>query len=520
MNLKTCLCTIAVLATAGAGIRGVQGASYTWDGGGPDNQWSTAQNWSADVAPANDGTATIYFGGTTRPQVNVNVDQSIQQLLFNTGAGPFTLSENPIAITGYTPPASTPPADRTNGLTQNCASTVTINSPLVLANSQNFYVASGKLVLNGTLNVNGKELRLVTVGSGVLEINSELTGNVSGQLAFNGGGTSTVNVASTYKGKTTIFNSTVVLNTDVYATSGGFGDGLSDPTVNLGATVANLHPVLLISGAHTFARNVRLLAADATTNANTFKIGGSSADTATFSGSVIMGYDNGKARALTLTAAEGGRFVVTGNLKRATGATGSEDNVTKVGKGTVVLAGSTNDYLGTTTVSEGSLLVNGTLTSGGGAVSIAGNATLGGTGTIHRAVTLLDNATLAPGDNGVGELTVDSLTLSSGSLINVDFSGSSSDTVVVDGNLVLDGVLNITAADTITPGTYTLFTYTGTLTDNGLRFGTAPAGATYTIDASTPGQVNLAVVPEPATAAMMLGGTVAMTLLLRKRRKQ
>jgi hypothetical protein len=119
----------------------------------------------------------------------------------------------------------------------------------------------------------------------------------------------------------------------------------------------------------------------------------------------------------------------------------------------------------------------------------------------------------------VGELTVDSLTLSSGSLINVNFSGSSSDTVVVDGNLVLDGVLNITAADTITPGTYTLFTYTGTLTNNGLMLGTAPADATYTIDASTPGQVNLAVVPEPATAGIMLVGAGAMILLLRKRRE-
>jgi hypothetical protein len=50
-----------------------------------------------------------------------------------------------------------------------------------------------------------------------------------------------------------------------------------------------------------------------------------------------------------------------------------------------------------------SLLVNGVLTSGGGTVSVAGNATLGGTGTIHRAVALLDSATLSAGDNGVGE---------------------------------------------------------------------------------------------------------------------
>jgi fibronectin-binding autotransporter adhesin len=506
---------MAVLAAIGVGLRGVQGASYTWDGGGADNNWSTSQNWSADTVPANDGTATVYFGGTTKTQVNVDTNQSVQQLVFNTGAGAFTLSGGQISLAGDNPSAG---PDTSKGLVQNSTSTVTINSPLVLANRQTILAANGKLVLSGTVSIGATDVRLVT-GPGTLDINSAITGTFTGQLAFNGGGTSTVNVASTYTGRTTIFNSTVVLNTDVYADHGGFGDGSTVSTVNMGASVANLHPVLLIGGAYTFARDVRLNAPD-TTPTNTFKIGGSTADTATFSGNIITGGNNGKTRALTLTATEGGRFVVTGNLKRATGATGSDDNLTKIGKGTVVLAGSVNDYLGTTTVSEGSLLVNGTLTSGGGAVSIAGTATLGGTGTIHRAVTLLDNAALAPGDNGVGELTVDSLTLSSGSLIDVDFSGSSSDTVVVDGNLVLDGVLNITAADTITPGTYPLFTYTGTLTNNGLMLGTAPAGATYTIDASTPGQVNLAVVPEPATAAMMLGGTVAMTLLLRKRRKQ
>jgi len=59
-----------------------------------------------------------------------------------------------------------------------------------------------------------------------------------------------------------------------------------------------------------------------------------------------------------------------------------------------------------------------------------------------------------------------------------------------------------------------LFTYTGTLTDNGLTLGTGFPKAAG-IDTSVEGQINLILVPEPASALLLaLAGLAA----LRRRR--
>jgi hypothetical protein len=64
----------------------------------------------------------------------------------------------------------------------------------------------------------------------------------------------------------------------------------------------------------------------------------------------------------------------------------------------------------------------------------------------------------------------------------------------VTGNLTLGGTLNITDAGGFSNATYTLFTYTGALTYNGVSIGTTPnPSLTYTIDTNVSGQVNLDV---------------------------
>jgi hypothetical protein len=71
---------------------------------------------------------------------------------------------------------------------------------------------------------------------------------------------------------------------------------------------------------------------------------------------------------------------------------------------------------------------------------------------------------------------------------------------VVSGNLTLGGTLNITDAGGFTNGAYTLFTYSGALTYNGVTVGTIPdTNFTYLIDLDTPGQVKLDVIPPPST---------------------
>jgi autotransporter-associated beta strand protein len=171
----------------------------------------------------------------------------------------------------------------------------------------------------------------------------------------------------------------------------------------------------------------------------------------------------------------------------------ADGGLTKLGAGTLTFT-STNGYSGVTTVSNGTLLVNNTVGSGTGtsAVMVVSGATLGGTGAIRGPVTIASGGALAPGAS-VGTLTIsNNLVVNNGAVLQYEL-GNSSDRTVVSSNLTLGGTLNISDAGGFGVATYTLFTYSGTLTNNGVTIGTAPAGYTYTINTNTPTQVNLVV---------------------------
>ena len=170
--------------------------------------------------------------------------------------------------------------------------------------------------------------------------------------------------------------------------------------------------------------------------------------------------------------------------------------VVKDGAGTLSLNGAST-YSGSTIVNSGTLLVNGSL--GATAVSIGNGATLGGIGSIAGDVTVGSGATLSPGMSP-GTLTVGSLNLSSGSILDYELSipsvvgGGVNDLVAVNGNLTLDGRLDVTDIGGFGAGTYTLMTYGGALTDRGLAFGFLPGGFGYEL-ASGGGSVRLMVSP-------------------------
>ena len=186
------------------------------------------------------------------------------------------------------------------------------------------------------------------------------------------------------------------------------------------------------------------------------------------------------------------------------GATPHTVAITKIGSGAFTLSGN-NSYRGGTTVSNGTLLVNNIAGSGTGtgAVTVISGATLGGSGIVGGPVTV--NGTLAPG-NGVGTLAIsNSLVVNGGAVLQYAL-GTNSDQTVVRGNLTLDGTINITDAGGFTNGTYTLFRYGGTLTDNGLTIGTIPnPGLGYTVDISSNGYVKLIVGAMTAPQAAFIG---------------
>ncbi len=166
--------------------------------------------------------------------------------------------------------------------------------------------------------------------------------------------------------------------------------------------------------------------------------------------------------------------------------------VTLANSGAVTLTGN-NTYSGGTTISKGTLLVNNSAGSGvgSGPVTVASGSTLTGGGVIGGAATINSGGIFAPG-NPVGTLTVsNNFTASSGAILNYTL-GTSSDRTIVSSNLNLSGTLNVTNGGGFTSGTFTLFTYGGTLALGSLNI-TMPANSVSTIDTNTPGQLNLVV---------------------------
>lgn len=171
----------------------------------------------------------------------------------------------------------------------------------------------------------------------------------------------------------------------------------------------------------------------------------------------------------------------------ANGSTTKKVAITKTGSGNLILAGA-NTYTGNTAVSRGKLTVTGSLAATPTTVDAAG--TLAGTGSIAGMVTC--NGALAPGDS-VGTLNLTSgLVLSATSVLDFEL-GTTSDRVAVTGNLTLDGTVNVSALPGFSAGTYTLITYSGTLTNNALSVGALPPGYSATVNTATSREIRLVV---------------------------
>jgi autotransporter-associated beta strand protein len=190
----------------------------------------------------------------------------------------------------------------------------------------------------------------------------------------------------------------------------------------------------------------------------------------------------------------------------------------KLAPGVLFLSGA-NTYTGGTRVDGGTLAVDNASGSatGTGLVTIRPGGELAGgnaaatAGFIAGAVTIEDSGRVSPGLSA-GTLTLqDSLTLAAASQLDYELGqpfvegGAENDLTKVVGNLVLDGVLNLSPFNFGGAGDYTLLTYGGSLTDNGLAIGTVPPGfdtTDFEIDVSVLSKVILRVIPEPATVSL------------------
>lgn len=187
------------------------------------------------------------------------------------------------------------------------------------------------------------------------------------------------------------------------------------------------------------------------------------------------------------------------------GAISGSGALTQRGAGTITLDGNSSAFAGSTDVQSGGLVVGSIAGNGatlGGDVQVDSGALLGGHGTIDGNVNVTSGAHLAPGAS-IGMLTINgNATFAQGSQLDFEFgapganfqTAGASDSVVVDGNLVLNGaVLNLSDAGGFGPGLYNLFSYAGSMTstNGGIVLGNTPVGS-YSIQyLSADKQINL-----------------------------
>ena len=128
-------------------------ASAVWSGGGANADWSTAGNWSGPGPQTGD---LLAFGGTSRLSSTNDLPAGTQfsGITFNAGAGGFTIGGNSLDLAG--------------GITNNSASTQTIDLPLVLAGTQTLDAAAGELDIGGNIGQTGGPGGIVISGPGTV----------------------------------------------------------------------------------------------------------------------------------------------------------------------------------------------------------------------------------------------------------------------------------------------------------------------------------------------------------------
>lgn len=167
-------------------------SAQTWDGGGADNNWGTANNWSPNGVPPSG--ANIIFAGTTRLTPVLNSNRTVNALTFSNTAGAFSISGANTLTIGA------------SGITNNDTQTQIIDlSGIVLSASQTWDAVAGPLNITADgLNFTTTTNVLTVTGSFNTTVATNPLGiSNSGRLTKNGTGTLFWN-AGTLAGNVTI----------------------------------------------------------------------------------------------------------------------------------------------------------------------------------------------------------------------------------------------------------------------------------------------------------------------------
>ena len=431
-----------------------------WDGGGANDNFSTAANWVGDVVPVSGAATPLVFDGSTRLTPNVNAAFQAQSLTFAATAGAFTIGGTYLMLAG---------------IVNDSANEQTINAPIV-APAGLTVDGAGDTTLGGTVS----GTTLTKKGAGALTLtgtNTYTDGTVlsAGAILFNnhdalgtGIGTVTLGDAATGASATALL-ATAPMNYN----NGGIGGGAitNDITVSAqGTGTATVGTTAFSGGGANGGFTSTDFTGDLTLHRATTLQGGND-DRTTFTG-VISGNVG------LLTIAGGARVTLGGvNSNTFTG------DVQVTGSGTILqLNGTTNvlpdsanlDLAAGTTLflakDTGTETINaltgaGTVTTNIGAVEILTVGAGGGSGIFDGAI-LDGNGGLELHKSGAGTQTLTGASGYSGGTVidagtllanNAGNSATGSGDIQVNsggtlGGQRVDGTVYLNSGGTIAPG--------------------------------------------------------------------
>lgn len=361
-------CTFAFVALA---LACAQAATYTWDGGGTNNNWTTAANW--DVGTPASG-ADVIFAGSTRLNVNDSWGTALSSISFASGAGAFVLSGGGHDIGA-------------GGITNDSSNTQTLNSQYTLSANQVWNANTGAIVI-GTNYFNGNSKNLTLNGSSAITMGGQI-GNL-GALTLSGSGNRTfsssvaaTSVAINNTGTNT-FTGQINASTSITASAGttNFGaislSGSGGVNVNGSASV-NFNGAVNPGSGGIHIDTTGNVVFNSTINSGTLTLdnghvtisgtGNSSLDSATVNGgTLVLDQSGGRALIHDLVVNDGGTVIFSGDDQIPDGGT------------TITLNEGSTLFLGNSSQTVQDLIINGDSVidfgSSGSQLNIEGDITI------------------------------------------------------------------------------------------------------------------------------------------------
>lgn len=174
---------LITMIAALSGLCSSASAQSTWNGGGTDNNWSTAANWNTPPVSL----AALIFAGNTRLINNNDLTGfTASSLTFDSAAGAFQLNGNGVTLSGNIGFNGTPasPVTQTINLPLAPSADITIDAP-----------TNGNLALDGNLtsgnNVTKDDAGTLTLGGTSTIQNIDFDGGtnvIAGNITINGNG--------------------------------------------------------------------------------------------------------------------------------------------------------------------------------------------------------------------------------------------------------------------------------------------------------------------------------------------